>query len=57
MSIWKRFLSGYQSPILLNIRSGEEKGWDEGGVRGRYRRKPFLRIAGNAVLDNFDIVK
>jgi hypothetical protein len=59
MKIWKKLLSGYQSPMLVGINHSQEvdEGYYMGSVRRRNARKPLLRIAGDTILDDLLIME
>lgn len=59
MKIWKRVLSGYQSPMLTRSDCGQEEdeGWNKGNTRCRNAREPLLRIASDPILHDLLVVE
>ena len=59
MKIWKKLLSGYQSPMLTEGDCGQEddEGWNEESIRRRNAREPLLWIASNPILDDLLVME
>jgi hypothetical protein len=59
MKIWKKLLSGYQSPILIgsNHSQEEDEGQNDGSIRRRNAREPLLRITCDPILDDFLVME